>query len=151
MSLDEFLTIQFPAFLLCTAIIGVCVLFHFQVLLLLTTVLDKSNSIPRSRIIIGILGILAAHLVEIWIFTLGYLVLDDMVGKDLFVGDMTQGLIDIAYFSAVTFTTVGYGDISPLGPARFMAAMQSLTGLVLIAWSASFTYVEMGKFWRRKS
>lgn len=38
------------------------------------------------------------------------------------------------YFSIVTWTTLGYGDISPRsGPARFLAAMEALSGYMAMA------------------
>ena len=40
------------------------------------------------------------------------------------------------------------GDLVPTGPIRFMAGMESVTGLLLITWSASFTYLEMVRYWR---
>ena len=49
----------------------------------------------------------------------------------------------------MSYTTVGFGDVTPVGPIRFMAATEALTGLVLITWSASFTYLEMERFWGR--
>jgi hypothetical protein len=30
---------------------------------------------------------------------------------------------------------------------RFMAGVEGLVGLVLIGWSASFTYLEMQRYW----
>jgi hypothetical protein len=40
--------------------------------------------------------------------------------------------LTFVYFSAVTFTTLGYGDINPLSPAaRFVAATQALLGMVI--------------------
>ena len=59
-----------------------------------------------------------------------------------------MGLLDAIYFSATTFTTLGYGDLAPVGPIRFLSGTAALTGLVLISWSASFTYLEMERFWR---
>ena len=54
----------------------------------------------------------------------------------------------MSYFSAMTFTTVGFGDVYPLVPVRFLAGTETLTGLVLVTWSASFTFLEMARFWR---
>jgi hypothetical protein len=45
---------------------------------------------------------------------------------------------------------VGFGDLVPSGPIRFLSGMEALTGFVLIAWSASFTYLEMERFWRAR-
>lgn len=41
-----------------------------------------------------------------------------------------QNLQEMIYYSMVTLTTLGYGDITPIAPlARFMAYMESITGL----------------------
>ncbi|MEO1107151.1 MAG: potassium channel family protein [Pseudomonadota bacterium] len=43
-----------------------------------------------------------------------------------------QGPADILYFSYVTFTTVGYGDMSPVGLCRALAAAEAVTGYILL-------------------
>jgi len=41
---------------------------------------------------------------------------------------------DLLYFSLVTLTTVGYGDVLPLsGEARMLAALEAVTGVLYIA------------------
>lgn len=42
-----------------------------------------------------------------------------------------SGLLAALYFSAVTATSVGYGDIVPTGAARLMAIAESVAGLIL--------------------
>jgi hypothetical protein len=43
-------------------------------------------------------------------------------------------LLKSLYFSIITFTTLGYGDIQPLGPwARFLAGTEALLGALLAA------------------
>lgn len=44
-------------------------------------------------------------------------------------GDFWQAL----YFSVITFTSVGYGDIQPLGIARVFASIEALLGIFLIS------------------
>jgi hypothetical protein len=51
------------------------------------------------------------------------------------------------YYSAITYTTLGFGDIIPLGPLKILTAMEALMGLGFITWSASFTFLEMQKLW----
>jgi hypothetical protein len=50
--------------------------------------------------------------------------------------------------SFVTYTTVGYGDLVAGGYLRYLTGVEALTGLILITWSASFLFIEMGKYWR---
>ncbi|HEY0393333.1 MAG TPA: ion channel [Candidatus Elarobacter sp.] len=42
-----------------------------------------------------------------------------------------QSLLDGLYFSAVTFTTVGYGDVVPMGIGRIIAVGEMFLGLVM--------------------
>lgn len=43
-----------------------------------------------------------------------------------------EGPADILYFSYVTFTTVGYGDMAPSGLCRGLAAAEAVTGYILL-------------------
>ena len=56
-------------------------------------------------------------------------------------------LLDCVYFSFTTFTTLGFGDIEPIGDLRYLTGLEALTGLVLITWTASFLYLEMQRYW----
>lgn len=59
--------------------------------------------------------------------------------------------MDCVYFSFITYTTIGFGDISPLGDLKYLTGrLQALTDLVLISWTASFLFVEMQKYWKIK-
>jgi uncharacterized protein YjbI with pentapeptide repeats len=40
-------------------------------------------------------------------------------------------VVDNVYFSLVTFTTVGYGDVNPLGWAKILAAIEGALGVLL--------------------
>jgi hypothetical protein len=54
-----------------------------------------------------------------------------------------QGMPDVhsaAYFSAVTYTTTGYGDLV-LPPAwRMVGAVEALTGILMCGWSTGFFF-----------
>jgi Ion channel len=47
------------------------------------------------------------------------------------IGTDVRGLWSAVYFSAVTATSVGYGDIVPTGAARVVAIAESIAGLIL--------------------
>ena len=42
-------------------------------------------------------------------------------------------IFDALYFSVVTFTSLGYGDLSPIGIGRLIAAIVVISGLIFIA------------------
>lgn len=52
-------------------------------------------------------------------------------GHSLSVEKLSLG--DAAYFSLITFTTLGYGDLTPVGFGRVVAVVVVLMGLVLVA------------------
>ena len=136
------------AILANTFIISLCVLVHFDMLVRISIALQHIRVLPRFKILIGILGALVAHIVEIWIFALGYYVLIETNRFGNLIGDIDHNLLDYAYYSFVTYTSLGFGDVLPTGHLRFLSGLEALTGLVLIAWTASFMFVEMQKYWK---
>jgi len=129
-------------------IVVICVLLHYEALSLLTGLLKRIRIRPRPRILVMILTILAIHVMEIWIFGFGYWGLTQNATHGRLVAAHPIGLLDCVYYSAVCYTTLGLGDMMPVGNIRFLTGMESLTGFVLIGWSVSFTYLEMDRFWR---
>ena len=134
--------------------VALVVTVHYEVLGRLSMRLAEQLR-PRFRSVVMILGGLFAHIGEMWVFAFAYYVLCD----ERFVGDkhpfgrivgVNEGLLDYVYFSAATFTTLGYGDLVPEGHVRFLTAMESICGLCLVAWTATFTYLEMQPRLRRR-
>ncbi len=101
----------------------------------------------RFRIAIGIFGALIAHTIEVWLFTFAYYIMIQFERFGTLVGTADTDLASCLYFSFITYTTLGYGDIAPVGHLRYLAGLESLTGLVLITWTASFMFFEMQKYW----
>lgn len=124
-----------------------CVLLHYEVLNFLSRWLVRLERQRRRRVLFAIFGVLPAHVAEIWIFGMAYLLLEisPAFGSAQGIG---PSLLDYVYISAMTFTTVGMSDAYLNGPIRFVCGNEALTGLVLITWSASFTFLEMERFWR---
>lgn len=57
------------------------------------------------------------------------------------IGDKFQTYWDALYFSATTWTTLGYGDISPIGNVRLLSSIQALTGLSTLPVLASVIWL----------
>lgn len=50
------------------------------------------------------------------------------------------------YFSAETYTSPATVIVVPGGALRLLAGVEALNGLLLIGWSASYTYIAMERF-----
>ncbi len=123
---------------------------HYEGLVLGSRGLARLGGHRRIKVLYGITSVIGLHVLEIWLFALAYWGLLHWPATGAVGGAAPIAFGDAIYFSAVTFTTVGYGDLAPTGPVRLLAGTEALTGFVLIAWSASFTYLEMEQFWRAR-
>lgn len=124
------------------------VLVHYEAFLRLSALMKHMHIFPRFRIVFGAVGALTAHVVEVWIFTFGYFILVRVGESGNLIGEFSGDFSDFAYYSFAVYTSLGFGDIFPTGPIRFLTGMEALTGLVLIAWTASFMFVQMQKLWK---
>lgn len=130
------------------------ILMHYEALRATSLLLPRLTAMPpRTRIIFVIVAVFAAHTTEVYLYTLGYwlLVTYDPIGTGAMVthadGRPSVDLADLVYFSTITFTTIGFGDMVPRGAVRLISGVQGLNGLLLIGWSASFTYLCMERLW----
>jgi amino acid transporter len=122
---------------------------HYEGLRFLTDRLPEPRQDHRRRVLLMILLLLLLHVVQIWIFGITYRWLVGLGDYGTLEGLDSVTLIDSIYFSAMVYTTIGFGDIYPSGPLRLMVGMEGITGLTMITWSASFTFIEMGKDWKK--
>ncbi len=64
--------------------------------------------------------------------------------------DGAIGIMDYFYHSAVSYSTLGVSEV-PDGHLKVMTALESLTGIMLLTWSATFFYNVMGRNSKRQS
>lgn len=130
------------------ALVGTTVFLHYEGLERLNYSISSWSLKQRPRVLALIIFIMALHITEIWIFGIGIYLTAQYPNLGHVAGADPLMLLDAIYVSAVTFTTVGYGDLTPDGPIRLIFGTEALTGFVLVTWSASFTYLEMQRYWR---
>jgi ion channel len=123
-------------FALASFMVGLTVGIHFGGLLMLMWVLrarghrfraHESAARVAALIIFVVLGLVAIHTVEIWIYAAAYLA----VGA---IPDFEEAL----YFSTTSFTTIGYGDVVLDRHWRLFGAIEGANGLLLFGWSTAF-------------
>ncbi len=123
------------------------VFIHYELLRAVSNILPSMTVKLRARLLVIIAVVFIAHIAEISLFALAFGLMQHQWSLGGISGNLEGGWLDYFYFSAANYTTLGMGDIYPKGHLRFVASIESLTGLVLIGWSASYTYLAMSKFW----
>lgn len=103
---------------------------------------------PRLRVLGMIVVLLGLHVAEIWIYGIGIFCATRFPELGFIAGGDGFNLLDAVYMAATTYSTLGFGDLVPHGPIRFLIGTEALVGLMMITWSASFTYLEMQRYWR---
>ncbi|MBZ9725864.1 potassium channel family protein [Mesorhizobium sp. CO1-1-11] len=84
----------------------------------------------RSRVVAMIsvvMGLFTVMTTEVWLWAAIF----QLVGV---LPDFETAL----YFSTITFSTVGYGDVVPAHEWRVLAALEGVNGLLLIGWSTAY-------------
>jgi Ion channel len=136
------------AMIASVVLVLVTILIHYEVLRVTSEHLAELPIPPRFNVLVVMLAVFTAHTIEVWLYGAAYWVLSGHYGLGGFGGtDVTGGFEDSLYFSAVTYTSLGFGDLFPVGHFRLLSGVEALNGLVLIGWSASFTYLTMAEFW----
>ncbi|MEM7171016.1 MAG: potassium channel family protein [Pseudomonadota bacterium] len=76
-----------------------------------------------------ILAIFFAHVVEVWVWGVFYYFIEEV-----------PNLETALYFSTVSFTTVGYGDVTLSEDWRLLGSFEAANGMMLFGWSTAFLF-----------
>ena len=131
----------------CALLVAVTTVIHYEALRWLNAVLPQLSIPSRSKLLIVIFAAFLAHATEIGVYGGALFTLVHYTDVGGLSGAMPPTLVNCLYFSAETYTSLGFGDLTPVGPARLLAGVEALNGLLLIGWSASYTYIAMARFW----
>ena len=117
-------------------VLGLCSLIHIVLLVAAIKLLRRmsppggNNRSPfhvLKLLVVGFSIVLFAHTVQVWIWAWSFLGLGTL-----------PNLSDAIYFALVTYTTVGYGDVTVGGGFRVFGAMAAVTGLLNFGLSTAF-------------
>jgi hypothetical protein len=100
--------------------------------------LAKSGFRPVTRLVIGLTcWLILIHLVEISVWGLFY-----------FWQDCLPDAETAFYFSGVTYTTLGYGDLVLPKPWRMLAPVEALTGILMCGLSTGLFFAVVSQWIR---
>lgn len=141
------------ACLISVSMIALTSLITYEILRDIWMLLPKLTVPARLRVPIVVVPIFVAHILNIWAYAVAYFLVENLTGigkltgAHVNVGLTHESFLESLYFSAATYTSLGFGDIVPSDNLRMLAAAEVLNGLVLIGWTVSLTYLAMEEFW----
>lgn len=131
----------------CGVLLIATTIIHYEMLRLLSVGLPILHMQARPKLIVVLLGTFVAHTVEIVLYGVAFYLLATYLGEGTLGDPAALTFARCLYFSAETYSSLGYGDVVPTGDLRLLAGMEALNGLLLIGWTASYTYIAMARFW----
>jgi voltage-gated potassium channel Kch len=132
----------------CAVLVVMTTVIHYEVLHALTASLGTIGVRSRAKLLVVLFATFSAHALEILLYAAAVYLLARFTHLGTLGGHAGSSLSASLYFSAETYTSLGYGDIVPTGDLRLLAGVEALNGLLLIGWSASYTYIAMERFWK---
>ena len=119
----------------------ISIYIHWMMLKIIMQLRKKTPRLTIRHIVGDVLIVILTHTLEIILFAVGMYALE----RSGYYGHIVtngEGLFgEFVYFSAITYTTLGFGDITPVGPLRVLAGVEAITGPILSAWTASVIFV----------
>jgi len=73
--------------------------------------------------------LMAAHVSEVIVWSLAYAIVDAAPAD-----------ADLVYFAFVNYTTLGYGDVTPVDRWRLLGPMTAMNGVLLFGWSTAVIF-----------
>jgi hypothetical protein len=119
----------------------------YEILSVVMKLITQKNMTPRILLAFLWAGILIAHTISVFLYALVYWYLVRFFHYLPLEGVDVQGFFSYLYYSAVTYASLGLGDIYARGMLRLISSIEVVNGLTLISWSAMFTYFSVQKMW----
>jgi Ion channel len=94
-----------------------------------TALLDLIEGLSPAQIFFVWLGMVALCGLLYWLT--GFSRRPGLIDTGRPIAGTLNGLLSALYFSFVTTTSVGYGDVLPLGPVRILSIFEAVTGLLI--------------------
>ena len=101
-------------------------LFQYEVMRIVWNLLPRLTVAPRLRVLLIVVPIFAIHIVNIWLYAAAFFLIEHftsigvLAGRNQFAGVLYESFVNALYFSATTYTSLGFGDIVPTNDLRML-------------------------------
>ena len=120
-----------------SAVSAINILLHAAVTLLaiwIARIVARRNTSHPLSYLAGVmiatsLVLMVAHTLEVFVWSLAYAIVNAAPDD-----------ANLVYFAFVNYTTLGYGDVTPLAKWRLLGPMTALNGVLMIGWSTALIF-----------
>ncbi|KYK48562.1 metal transporter [Bradyrhizobium liaoningense] len=128
---------------------------------LLGTIVSLINIMIHALVMVGAIGIARSaglrhtvwprlHLMAVMVATAAVLMvahtLESVVWSAAYLmAGVAPAGSDLVYFAFVNYTTLGYGDITPVEARRLLGPMTAMNGILLFGWSTAVLFEVLRK------
>jgi Ion channel len=125
------------------AAVSMCnIVIHAMLMTLVVQVAQKTGtgitwrpSLHLAIVMIATVSVLmAGHALEVAVWSLAYAVVGALPSNSEFV-----------YFAFVNYTTLGYGDVTPVARWQLLGPMTAMNGVLLFGWSTAVIFEVLRK------
>jgi len=120
---------------LALALLAATTALHYEGMRLIARPGD--GRLSRPGVVLAITGLVSLHLAEIGLYAAAFAAAVGLLQLGALRGIAHLAALDYFYFAAETYSTLGYGDVVPVGALRLVASIEPLNGLLLLAWSGA--------------
>jgi len=98
----------------------------------------RSRLYPLMRLagvmIVVSLALMLAHVLEVFVWSVAYAIVNAAPDD-----------ANLVYFAFVNYTTLGYGDVTPLPRWRLLGPMTAMNGVLMFGWSTALMFEVLRK------
>jgi len=120
-----------------TAVSTINIMLHAAVTMIATRMARVAGGRSRSSPLLYLSGVMiatslvlmAAHTLEVFVWSVAYAIVNAAPDD-----------ANLVYFAFVNYTTLGYGDVTPLAKWRLLGPMTAMNGVLMFGWSTALIF-----------
>jgi len=101
-----------------------------------------SSRIALRLLIYSFIFFTILHFLQTWLWAFAYMLIPETNGAFLSV-------LEAWYFSMITFTSLGYGDLTLTGNWRLLSGIEAINGIMLIGWSTAMMFALIQQIFKK--
>jgi hypothetical protein len=120
-----------------SAVSAINIILHAVVTMIAIPIARAASRRSPSRPLLHLAGVMiatslvlmAAHVLEVFAWSVAYAIVNAAPDD-----------ANLVYFAFVNYTTLGYGDVTPLAKWRLLGPMTAMNGVLMFGWSTALIF-----------